>query len=119
MGYDRMRMQEAAEELVAEIDRLLLRAESLAPRQADHLDRSADSVLFNMAEGIANYKPRMKTAVYGIARKEANEVRAVLRRLVIKKVFSERDIQKAQDLAGACVGMLTNAIKAIETRAVD
>jgi four helix bundle protein len=111
-----LRMQEAAELLAAEVDRLLPRAKRVAPRPSGHLERSTDSVLFNMAEGVACYLPKMKTAAYAIARKEANEVRAVLRRLVIKEVFTMEEVQRAFDLAGACVGMLTNAIRAVEAR---
>jgi four helix bundle protein len=109
-------MQDTAELLAAEVDRLLLRAKRSAPKQANHLERSTDSVLFNMAEGVACYLPKMKTSAYGIARKEANEVRAVLRRLVIKGVFAMEEVQRAWDLAGACVAMLTNAIRAVEER---
>ncbi|HET9985762.1 MAG TPA: hypothetical protein VFQ38_19345 [Longimicrobiales bacterium] len=53
---------------------------------------------------------------YEVARKEANEVRAVLRRLVLKRVFTEPQVRKAYNLAGACVGMLANAIIALENR---
>jgi four helix bundle protein len=114
MQLEKMRMYEAAEALVAEVDKLLPRAKSRARLQGKHLERSADSVLFNTAEGIGAFKPKMKISAYSIARKEANEVRAVLRRLVIKKVFTQKEVQKAYDLAGACVGMLTKAILAME-----
>jgi four helix bundle protein len=118
MAYAPLRMQEAAEKLVAEIDRLLPVARRRAAKQADHLERSADSVMFNLAEGVACYKPKMKTSAYAIARKEANEVRAVLRRLVIKEVFRPEEVQQGIELAGACVGMLTNAIRSVEERAL-
>ncbi|HET9984381.1 MAG TPA: hypothetical protein VFQ38_12365 [Longimicrobiales bacterium] len=49
-----------------------------------------------------------------IAREGANETRAVLQRLGIRRVFTERDVRKARDLAGACVGMPTPAILARE-----
>ena len=52
MQLDRMRMYQAAERLVGEVDNLLPRARTRALDQADHLDRSASSVLFNTAEGI-------------------------------------------------------------------
>jgi four helix bundle protein len=116
MQLDRMRMYQAAERLVGEVDNLLPRARTRALDQADHLDRSASSVLFNTAEGIGSFKPKVKIGAYSIARKEANEVRAVLRSLVIKRTLTTKEIQKAYDLAGACVGMLTNAIKALENR---
>ncbi|HET9985066.1 MAG TPA: four helix bundle protein [Longimicrobiales bacterium] len=116
MRLERMRRVQAAEALVAEVDGLLSRAKARAPKPADHLERSADSVLFNMAEGVGAFKPKVKTGAYEVARKEANEVRAVLRRLVLKRVFTEPQVRKAYNLPGACVGMLTNAIIALENR---
>jgi four helix bundle protein len=116
MDFQRMRVYGACEALTAEIDRLLPRAYASAPRPADHLERSADSVLFNTAEAVASYRPKMKVAAYEIARKEASEVRAVLRRLVQKQVFTRPEIDKAYSLAGVCIAMLTNTIFAQEKR---
>ncbi len=116
MQLDKMRMYQAAEALVAEVDKLLPRARKRAPGAAYHLERSANSVLFNLAEGIGSFKPKMKVTSYGVARKEANEVRAALRRLVIQRVFTDTETRKAYDLAGACVGMTTRAIIAQEKR---
>jgi four helix bundle protein len=109
-------MYQAAEQLARVVEELLPRARQLAPMQADHLERSADSVLFNTAEGIGIYMPKVKISAYSVARKEANEVRAVLRRIVIKKVFTSAEIERAYNLAGACVGMLTQAIMRLEER---
>jgi four helix bundle protein len=115
MRFEQMRVYQAAEQLAAEVDRLLPRARRYAPHAADHLERSADSLLFNIAEGAGIYRPKAKCAAYGVARKEANEVRAVLRRLVIRQVFTESQIRKPYDLAGACIGMLTRAIITLES----
>lgn len=111
-----MRMYQAAEALLAEIERLLPRANARKPNAADHLERSGDSVLFNMNEGIGSFKPKMKISAYSIARKEVSEVRGALRKLVISKVFTQHETQKAYDLAGAIFGMLTAAIKTLEKR---
>jgi len=109
-------MQQAAEILMAEVDALVARVRSRAANAADHLERSAESVLFNIGEGVAAHKPRSKIAAYEIARREANEVRAILRRLVIGKRLSHRDVQRAHNLCGAIVGMLTRAIITLENR---
>jgi four helix bundle protein len=116
MGPGKMRMWQAAEALLAEVDGMLPRARRWAPNSAEHLERSAESVLFNIAEGAAGLKPRQKILSYRVARKEANEVRAVLRRLVIKGTFTERDIRRAYNLAGAIIGMLTSASISLEQR---
>jgi four helix bundle protein len=116
MRLEHMRMYRAAEELAAEVDRLLPRARRRAWRQADHLARSTDSVLFNTAEGIGSFKPGVKLSAYDIARKEASEVRAVLRRLVIAGAFTSAETSRAQALANTCIAMLTRAAIAIERR---
>jgi four helix bundle protein len=116
MRPERMRMWQAAEQLMAEVDRLVPRVKPHAANAADHLERSAESVLFNIGEGAGAYKPKAKINAYEIAKKEANEVRAILRRLVIKRVLTKRDIRKAYDLAGAIIGMLTGAIVKHEKR---
>jgi hypothetical protein len=74
-------------------------------------------VFYNTGEGIGSFKPKVKITAYEIARKEANEIRTVLRRLVIGRVFKQVAIAKAYNLAGAVVGMLTSAIIAMEARA--
>lgn len=106
-------MWEAAELLMAEIDRLAPLVVPHNPSAADHLLRSGESVLFNIGEGVAAYRPKVKIAVYEIAKREANEIRAILRRLVIQKVLTNDDTARAYNLAGAEVGMLTNAIKTL------
>jgi four helix bundle protein len=116
MPYEKMRLQEAAEALAGEIDRVLARVRARAPRPAEHLERSADSVVFNIAEGIAAYRPAVKINAYDIARREANEIRAVLRRLHQKRALTPAELARPYHLAGACMAMLTNAIKAQEKR---
>ncbi len=50
MANERMRLLGAAEALTGAVDGLLPRVRRRAPRQADHLERAAESVLFNSAE---------------------------------------------------------------------
>jgi four helix bundle protein len=82
-----------AEVLMREVDRILPRVRRRAPNAADHLERSTESVLFNTAEGAGAFKPKVKIAAYEIAKKEASEARAVLRRLVIGGFISEGTVQ--------------------------
>ena len=109
-------MQLAAEELVREVDLLLPVVETVNPNAADHLQRSAESALYNTSEGIVAWRPKVKLSVYEIARRESNEVRAILRRLVIQKALTTDETRRAYNLAGALVGMLINAAKSIEKR---
>ena len=111
-----MRVWQAAEEMVAEIDGWLKRVRSRSGNSAYHLERAAESVLFNIGEGVGAWQPKVKISAYEIAKKEANEVRAILRRLVLKRVLTSEEIEKPYNLAGAIVGMLTKAIIAVEQR---
>jgi four helix bundle protein len=113
---ERMRMYQAAKALAEEVETLLVKARKEAPNTADHLQRAAASVLFNMAEGIGAFRPKVKITSYDISRKEASEVRAGLRHLVIKSVFTEREVERADQFARMCIGMLTNAIISVESR---
>jgi four helix bundle protein len=112
----RMRMYQAAVALMEEVEMLLARVREQAPKAADHLERSANSVLFNMAEGIGAFRPKIKIASYDIGRREASEVRAALQRLVIKKVLTSSETRKADTFACVCIAMLTNAILSVEKR---
>ena len=106
----------AAEEYVGAVDLLLPRASIRNANAADHLKRSAESCLFNVGEGVGAFQAGVKINSYEIAKKEASEGRAILRRLVIQKVFTWAEISRAYNLAGAIVGMLTAAIIAIKNR---
>jgi four helix bundle protein len=116
MRPESMRVWQAAEEMVAEIDGWLKRVQSRSGNAAYHLERAAESVLFNIGEGVGAWQPKVKITAYEIAKKEANEVRAILRRLVLKRVLTSEEIEKPYNLAGAIVGMLTRAIIAVEQR---
>ena len=116
MRPERMRVWLAAEELVAEVDALLPRARRHAANAAQHLERAAESVLFNIGEGTGAYQPNVKANAYEIAKKEANEVRAVLRRLILRQALTSAETDRAYNLAGAIVGMLTHLIVAVQAR---
>ena len=117
MRFEKMRKWQAAEQFVAEVDGIVELARFAAPNPSDHLERSAESALFNIAEGAGAYRPRVKIGCYEIAKKEVNEARAVLRRLVLKRTVTDVQIQRAYDLAGVLISMLTSAILTLEKRA--
>jgi four helix bundle protein len=110
-------MWRAAEELIVEIDVIVARVRSQAVNSADHLERSGESVLFNIAEGVGAYPAKVKIAAYEVAKKEASEVRAVLRRLVLRRLVTSRDVERALNLAAMIMVMLLRAITAVRDRA--
>ena len=116
MIVEDLRVYKAAEELVVEVDRITARLPYSVRNTADHMTRCAEAALFNISEGGGSFKPKVKANAYDIARKEAQELRATLRRLVLKRVLTTAETQKAYDLAGAIIAMLTRMIKNIEAK---
>ena len=112
----RLLVEDKAEQLVAEIARLRRRLNYPGSNAALHLEKSGDSVLFNLAEGIVCFKPRLKVSKYEIARSEAREVQQALNALVLKRELNAADIVLADDLADCVIAMLTNMIKNLEAR---
>ena len=115
MGREKLVVERKAEELIAEVARLLKRVRP--PCNASiHLEKSADSVYFNIGQGTALYKPKLKASKYDIARAEANEVRRGLNALVLKGKLRNEDIAVADNLATEIIAMLTTMIKNLEGR---
>ena len=112
MAREILRVERKAEELIAEVSRLL---KGVTPCSATiHLEKAADSIYFNIGEGTALYGAKHKASKYNIARAEANEARRALRALVLKGKLTDEQIAVADDLADAIIGMLTNMIKRLE-----
>ena len=116
MGRAKLIVEEKAEQLVAEIARVRRKLRFPHSNASLHLEKSGDSVLFNLGEGIACFNPRMKASKYEIARAEAREVQKALTALVLKGELSGEDISVAYDLADTVIAMLTNMIKNLENR---
>ena len=112
---EKLRVELKAEELITEVARLL-HSIHYRCKAAKDLERSADSVLLNIGEGVAAYKPRKKAHKYDIARGEAREVQRATRALVLKGKLKEHDVATADDLADHIAAMLTIMIKGLEER---
>ena len=115
MGREKLRVEIKAEELVAEIARVL-RKVPYRCNASKHLENAGDSVHFNIGEGVAVFRPRVKLQKYEIARGEAKEVQKAARALVLKGLLKAQDIEKIEDLADYVIGALTNMIKGLEAR---
>ena len=115
MAREKLIVEQKAEQLVAEIARLL-RKIPYRCKAANDLERSGDSTFLNLGEAIAAFKPRKKAMKYGIAREEAGEVQRALRALVLKRKLSEEEIVIAHNLANEIIAILTVMIKNLEDR---
>jgi four helix bundle protein len=113
MGFERLRVYQAAQQLDEEIRTLLEGVPRGHGRDVRHLKASAGSVLFNIAEAFGSELGKKRHHLE-IARGEADEVRAALRRLVGKAVLTERQIRRACELTSVIAKMLTAWINTLE-----
>ena len=111
---EKTRLQQASEELVDEVNRLLPRFVARNAHAAKNLRKSAQSTLNNVAEGLVAWNPNVKLPVYEVGRREAAEVRTILRMLVRQNVLTMDETRRAYNLAGAIIAMLTSAAKSLE-----
>ncbi|MGQ0814103.1 MAG: four helix bundle protein [Gemmatimonadota bacterium] len=115
MGREKLRVEIKAEELIAEIARVL-RKIRYPCHASKHLENSGNSLYFNLGEGVAAFKPKVKAAKYDITRGEANEVMKAARALVLQGRLTESDVEKIDDLADYTIDAMTNMIKRLEGR---
>ena len=111
---EKTRLQQACEDLVDEVDRLLPRVTARNDHAAKHLRKSAQSTLNNVAEGLVARNPNVKLPVYEVARREAAETRTILRMLVRQQTLTLAHTRRAYNLSGAILAMLTAASRSLE-----
>ncbi|HUP89638.1 MAG TPA: four helix bundle protein [Longimicrobiales bacterium] len=111
-----MRVYQLAEELSEEIDKILAMLPYAARKLANHLEKSNESLGLNLMEGLTVFKPKVKASCFDITRKETGEVRKVLRRIVRRKFIAQQLTHRADGLANAMIGAMTNMIKQQEAR---
>ena len=107
MGFERLRVYQASQQLDAEVRRLMARIPRGHADDINHLGRSGGSLLYNIPEAYGAESTGKKRNHLAIARGEADEVRSVLRRLVAKGCLTERDIRRACELTSVIAKMLT------------
>ena len=116
MRPEDMRIYKAVRELGLEIDRILALLPPHCSKIANHLDRSVESIGFNLNEALIAYKPKVEASALDITRRETSEVRKALQRAVDKKGIHAAATVRAEQIANAIIGMLTVMIKQQEVR---
>ena len=115
-GFRKLRVYQAAKEVVAEVNRLALRI----PR--DHMDlvwqmrRAARSIALNIAEGAGEFTPMEKARIYRIARRSAWETAAAFDMAVDDGFYSVKELEIVFDRLDTVIGMLVNIGKANERK---
>jgi four helix bundle protein len=97
----------------------LLEAVVRAGEVKDHLDRAADSVVLNIAEGNGKYAPKDRCRFFDIAHGSALECAAGLDILVAKQKLGAEQIRLGKEHLQRIVRMLMGLIRRNSTRDYD
>jgi four helix bundle protein len=107
MGFEKLRVYQAALLLDAEVRRLLGRIVRGHADDMNQLLRAIASVLYNIAEAYGSDTVGRKRYHLQVARGSSDEARAVLQRLASNHAFGGVSIVKACSLTSAIAKMLT------------
>ena len=111
MGFEKMRVYQAAQELDREVQEIIADIRSGKRKgygkNLDHLERSLASLMTNIPEAYASPPNGIQRQHLEVARIEVDEVRGVLRRLVAGGFTTERRIRRSCELTSVIAKMLT------------
>ncbi|HUP88623.1 MAG TPA: four helix bundle protein [Longimicrobiales bacterium] len=107
MGFEKMRVYQAALLLDAEACRLIVGIGRGYGDDVNQLLRALGSILFNIAEAYGSDTVGRKRYHLQVARASSDESRSVLQRLAARGAFDGKSILKACSLTSAIAKMLT------------
>ena len=111
LPHERLESYWLAEEYVAFIDYLLPRIKRASRRDADQLDRSGGSLVFNLIEAAAEHSPGDKARFFRYCRREISESYGVCWRHHRRRRLSDAEIRTAKHYADRLSAMLWGLIK--------
>ena len=111
LPHERLDAYWLAEEYVAFLDRLLPRVRIESRHDADQLDRSGGSLVFNLIEAAANKSPGDKVRFFRYSRREISESYGVLWRHHRKTRITAAEMRIARYYADRLSAMLWGLIK--------
>ena len=114
MSFENLRVYQASELLDRMVLALIATIGVGHGKDVDHLKRAASAIRANIAEAWGSITPGLKIYHLGIARGSADEVRAVLRRLVDDEALTEHAIKSPSILSRTIAKMLTALIEKIQ-----
>ena len=119
MKPEQMRVFQLCQELQGEIDGIMKELPEKASKIVYHMTRSNESLGFALSEGLVAYKPLVKANFFDVSRRETEEVKKGLRRIVQRGFVTVSRTAKAMSLANALIGSLVVMIKQQEERAAN
>jgi four helix bundle protein len=116
MGFEHLKVYQAAEKLGKIAQQLIRLIPSGYSKDIDHLQRALASINYNIAEAYGCEKPGRKAERLETARGSADEVRAVLQRMVALGALPRPSIFQASNVSRTIAKMLTSWIDKLEQR---
>jgi four helix bundle protein len=111
LPHERLEAYWLAEGYVAFIDHLLSRVKAVSRHDADQLDRSGGSLVFNLIEAAADKSPGDKVRFFRYSRREISESYGVLWRHHRRKRITHAEMRIARYYADRLSAMLWGLIK--------
>ena len=111
LPHEKLEAYWLAEEYVAFIDHLMPRVRMASRSDADQLDRSGGSLVYNLIEGATDTSPGDKVRFFRYSRRELSESYGVLWRQHRKTCITDTEIRIAKYYAERLSGMLWGLIK--------
>jgi four helix bundle protein len=81
------------------------------------LDRSATSIVLNIAEGAGEFSPPEKVRFYRMARRSTNETAAIIEVVRRRKAASDELLDAGYEACRVVISLLVTMIKTAEARA--
>jgi four helix bundle protein len=117
MGFEHLRVYQAAEMLDREILRLIPLIKPGHSGDVNQLRRASGSGTYNIAEASGSEHVGRKLYLLEVAKGSVDETRSVLQRLVRAGALRKEDIYRACALSRTTAKMLTGWIHSIQDRA--
>ena len=111
LPHERLEAYWLAEEYVAFSDHLLPRVKTVSRHDADQLDRSGGSLVFNLIEAAADKSPGDKVRFFRYSRREISESYGVLWRHHRKQRITDAELRVARYYADRLSAMLWGLMK--------
>jgi len=111
LPHEKLEAYWLAEEYVAFIDYLLPRIKKSSRNDADQVDRSGGSLVFNFIEAAAETSPGDKVRFFRYSRREISESYGILWRQNRKKCISDTELHIARSYADRLSAMIWGLIK--------
>ena len=111
LPHERLEAYWLAEEYVAFIDDLLPRVKTVSRHDADQLDRSGGSLVFNLIEAAADKSPGDKVRFFRYSRREISESYGVLWRHHRKNRITDAELRITRYYADRLSAMLWGLMK--------